>query len=77
MKSFNTINLTKNILSNFIEMQHYLMNDGNLVIFNVGQSGDKTSHLSYTCKLQNSVTKQTTTSQPYLLSMHFSNFSFN
>ena len=50
------------------------MDDGNLAIFSIGQSGniEETTHQSYTCQLQNSVTGQTKTSQPFLLGNTFS-----
>ena len=64
------------LFSIFLDTRHYVMDDGSLVIFNVAQSGKfgETSHLSYTCQLQNSITGQTKTSQPFLLGLYFDKY---
>ena len=53
------------------DTRHYLMDDGSLAIFNVGQYGTsfkETTHpLSYRCQLKNSITGQTKQSQPFSL----------
>lgn len=53
------------------DTRHYLMDDGSLAIFNVGQyetSFKETTHpLSYSCQLKNSITGQTKQSQPFSL----------